>query len=351
MYRFLSSGGDNSLAPGCRVRVLGRPSPGAKSAACVPGLATKSLLLLLLALVVASCGGRGGEEGSARSAGPSAGYADEASPEPGLEAPPGSGAEGKATAGAAASSSASPAGSRVGAQGGAVLPGFDGEKIVKTAELGLRSTNVRGDASRAQEVAARFGGRVTSSRIDGGGDTASADLVLSVPSPEFEGALDELRGLGEVATDTVGGEDVTEEFVDLESRERNLLAAEESLLRLYEKATSVDDALSIERELTNLRGQVEVVQGRIQFLKDRTTTSRISLTIQPVEKPVEPRSALEPARVVSAAWNASLRFLGTVAAACISVVVFGWWLAPPLLAAGLWWTRRSSGHPGPTQNP
>jgi hypothetical protein len=61
-----------------------------------------------------------------------------------------------------------------------------------------------------------------------------ADLILSVPSERFEDALDELRrGLGEgVATDTVSGQDVTEEYVDPQSCERNLLAADQSLLAL-----------------------------------------------------------------------------------------------------------------------
>ena len=58
-------------------------------------------------------------------------------------------------------------------------------------------------------------------------------LILSVPSDRFEDALDELRGLGEeVATDTVSGQDVTEEYVDSQSCERKLLAADQSLLDL-----------------------------------------------------------------------------------------------------------------------
>ncbi len=304
-------------------------------------------LFLLLALALTSCGGAGEGGSSAQSSGPADGKASERS---GLAAPSGTGVEGGASAGAMASSSASEIGPEPSSEAGSVLPGFDGERIIKTAELGIRSEDVRATASRAQEVAARFGGGVTSSRIDGGDDEpASADLVLSVPSARFEAALDDLRGLGNTWTDIVGGEDVTEEFVDLQSRERNLLAAEVSLLRLYAEAESVDDALSIERELTNVRGQVEVVQGRIQFLEDRTTTSRIAIRIQPVEKPADSGPALEPARVVSAAWNASLSFLGTVTGAAISVVVFGWWLVPFLIVAVVWWLRRP-GHSSPTQS-
>jgi uncharacterized protein DUF4349 len=155
--------------------------------------------------------------------------------------------------------------------------------VVKTAELGVRSRDVRGSAEEARRVAERFGGEVLSSRVYAGSGPVSADLVLSVPSDEFEAALDELRGLGErVTTDTVEGQDVTEEFVDLESRERNLLAAEESLLELYDRAESVEDTLTVERELTDIRGQIEEVQGRIQYLERRTATSEIVLHLEPV---------------------------------------------------------------------
>ena len=77
-------------------------------------------------------------------------------------------------------------------------------KIVKTAELGLRAEQVRDSAARAQQIAAQFGGSVLSSQVNQGERYVSADLVLVVPSPEFEKALDELRELGkEVTTDTV----------------------------------------------------------------------------------------------------------------------------------------------------
>jgi hypothetical protein len=135
-----------------------------------------------------------------------------------------------------------------------------GRKVVKTADLGLRSKEVRESAARAQQVAATAGGTVLSSQVYKNGDSVTADLVLSVPSEEFETALDELRGLGQkVTTDSISGQDVTEEYVDLQSRERNLEATEESLLRLYDRAGSVEEALSIQRELTGVRGEIELV--------------------------------------------------------------------------------------------
>jgi hypothetical protein len=131
-----------------------------------------------------------------------------------------------------------------------------GRKVVKTAELGLLSEEVRRSAARAQQVAATAGGTILSSQVYRSDDSVTADLVLSVPSGEFERVLDELRSLGEkVTTDSISGQDVTEEYVDLKSRERNLRATEESLLRLYDRAENVDEALSIQHELTTVRGR------------------------------------------------------------------------------------------------
>lgn len=228
-----------------------------------------------------------------------------------------------------------------------VVGGFD-RMVVKTAELGVRAEDVRGSAEEAREVSARYGGEVLSSRVYAGSGPVSADLVLSVPSGEFEVALDELRGLGtRIITDTVEGQDVTEEFVDLESRERNLLAAEESLLTLYERAESVDDTLTVERELTEIRGQIEEVQGRVQYLERRTASSEIILRLEPVATAAPPQQAWSPSLVAARAWNASLLVLQTAATATISAVVFCWWLFPPAVVGLLLWRRgRIAGQAG-----
>jgi hypothetical protein len=222
------------------------------------------------------------------------------------------------------------------------IPEDFGRKVVKTANLGLRSEEVRQSAAQAQQVAATAGGTVFSSQVYRSEDSVTAQLILSVPSEEFERVLDELRGLGEkVTTDTVSGQDVTEEYVDLESRERNLRATEESLLGLYNKAGSVEEALSIQRELTNVRGEIELVQGRIKYLDQHTAYSQITLDIQPVTSPPPPKPAWNPGDVAAHAWTASLGLLQAIATALISAIVFGWWLAPVLVGGLLWWRRRN----------
>ena len=227
-----------------------------------------------------------------------------------------------------------------------------GRKIVKTADLGLRSEEVRQSAAQAQQLAASAGGTVLSSQVYGSDDSVTAQLVLSVPSEEFERVLDELRGLGEkVTTDSVSGQDVTEEYVDLQSRERNLRATEESLLRLYDRAENVEEALAIQRELTTVRGEIELVQGRIKYLDQRSAYSQITLNIQPVTSPPPPKPTWDPGEVVEQAWDASLAVLQVMATAIISAVVFGWWLAPVLIGGLLWWRRRNRDPRPPATEP
>jgi hypothetical protein len=288
-----------------------------------------ALVLFLLALALTACSSAGEE---AQSDGETA-VKDRAV---GV-AKPESGAEVAATGDAATGETAP----------GSVVPQEDfGRKIINTAQLGISSKDVRGEAARAQQVAARFGGTTLSAQTYRSDNATHADLVISVPSEHFEDALDELRGLGEeVTTDTVSGQDVTEEYVDLQSRERNLLAAEQSLLDLYNRADDVQDALSIQRELTAVRGEIEQVQGRMQYLKQSSDMSQISLSIQPVASPPKPPPAWDPALIVARAWTASLTILQALASIILGTLVFGWWIIPPL-ALGAWWLRRRLRRPG-----
>ena len=260
------------------------------------------------------------------------------------------GIESEPESGAAASSSAQSDGPASGGGADSTEGDFD-RRVIKTAELGIRSEAVRESAEEAQRTVAQLGGNVQDSQISRGGGRVRADLTLTVPSGEFEAALDELRGLGgRVTADAVEGRDVTEEFVDLQSRERNLLATEESLLKLYDESEDVNDTLSIQRELTNVRGEIERVQGRIQYLEQRTATSRIELSIDPVEEAAAPPT-WSAAAVVNQAWEASLGFLQVVATAFLSVAVFSWWLVPLLVLGLVWWRARIRREPDPTGSP
>lgn len=291
-------------------------------------------VLVFLAFCLGACSG-GGSGGAQGSGGGDSG-SDQVMEE---DVASGAGSSGELAESAAGSAGGDLAESAGSGDDAAALPEDFDRRIIRSAELGIRAEDVRASAARAGDLAEQFGGSVLESNVnEDGDDGAYADLVISVPAQEFENVLDELRALpGKVTTDSVSGQDVTEEFVDLESRERNLLAAEASLLKLYERAESVEDTLVVERELTNVRGQIEQAQGRIKFLESRTEFSRISLSVTPVPKPVDP--AWQPSRVAADAWEASLAVLQGAATAIITVLVFGWWFVPILVMGAVLWKR------------
>jgi len=85
-----------------------------------------------------------------------------------------------------------------------------------------------------------------------------------------------------VQNDIASGQDVSQEYVDLQSRLTNLEATAARIREFLDKATKVADALEINRQLSDVEGQIEEVKGRMQYLKDRSAFSTIALTLNPV---------------------------------------------------------------------
>jgi len=111
-------------------------------------------------------------------------------------------------------------------------------------------------------------------------------FVIRLPSDYFESAMETFRDLGEVSTEDVTTRDVTEEYVDLDSRLRNLQAQEEQYLALLEKAWEIEDILLIQKELERVRGEIERLLGRMKYLEDQATLSTIRIEYN--EKEPEP---------------------------------------------------------------
>src|SRR5260370_11222615 len=138
--------------------------------------------------------------------------------------------------------------------------------------------------AQARQIAPRGGGFVSASntRVEkvGDQDRMVADLTLQVRSDAADATLSDLRNLGKVTTETSGSQDVTEEYVDLTSNLRNLQASESAILKLMDKATQIQDVLALQRHLTNLRGQIERIQGRQTYLERPSDIATITFYLR-----------------------------------------------------------------------
>jgi hypothetical protein len=83
--------------------------------------------------------------------------------------------------------------------------------------------------------------------------------------------------MGDVVARNVTAEDVTEEFFDLDVRLKSSRAVRDRLEQLLQKATKVEDSVLIERELTRVVGEIERIEGRMKFLRDRASYSTITV--------------------------------------------------------------------------
>lgn len=192
--------------------------------------------------------------------------------------------------------------------GAATLPGV-GPSVIKTAEIALEieRDGFEDALQEATAVASAEGGFVLSSSVQGG-EGRRGSIVLRVPSDRFEAALASLRGLGSVERERVSGEDVGQEFVDLEARLRNLRAQEAVLLRLMNQAQSVTDTIRVQKELTGIQLEVERIRGRLRYLEDQTSFGTISVSMAEagVVAPQEPS-------IIAKAWERAVEgFLSVI---------------------------------------
>lgn len=198
----------------------------------------------------------------------------------------------------------------------AALPDI-GPSIIKTAKIAIEveGDTFQGSVQEAIDTAERHGGFVLSSQI-GSDDERTGSIVVRVPAEQFESALSELKGLaveGGVTSQKVSGQDVSQEFVDLQSRLRNFEAQETVLLGLMEKAATVSDSIRVQRELGNVQLEIEQLRGRLNFLEDQTQYSTITLGMSEAgaAKP-------EPAGAIEKAWqNAKDTFAAVVTAVIV----------------------------------
>lgn len=168
--------------------------------------------------------------------------------------------------------------------------------IIRNADMSLVVEDVLEARDEIASLAERLGGWVVNSNIYGEEEEMRGWISFRIPSDKFEQALAELRALAvRVTSESTSTQDITEEYVDLESRLRNAEAAEGQYLALLDKAETVEDTIKIYEALTRIRYDIEQIKGRMQYLERLVAMSQISVNL-------EPSITLRP--LVSPVWSA-----------------------------------------------
>ena len=158
--------------------------------------------------------------------------------------------------------------------------------IVKNANIRLMVEDTNVAIDRALQVVGDAGGYIVSSQVwyqdYYGNNLKYASVTIGVPVDEFEIVMRRLRGLAvDVLDETATGEDVTDQYVDLQSQVTNLEATRARIQEFLKDAKTVDEALRVNQELANIEAQIEQIKGRMNYLNDRSAYSTITVNFEP----------------------------------------------------------------------
>ncbi len=155
------------------------------------------------------------------------------------------------------------------------------QKIIKTGYLSLSVEHADAAASSLAALATGMGGYVQNSSLEERTDgTKFGSVVIRIPSARFDDALAESKKLAtQVKSENVGGQDVTEQYTDLEAQLRNAKAQETEYLNILKKAQNVQDILSVQSYLGGVRSQIESLQGRLKYLGNQTSYATLSVSL------------------------------------------------------------------------
>ncbi len=155
-----------------------------------------------------------------------------------------------------------------------------GRRIIRQATLDIQLDDVDQAVARLTEVVEAAGGYVADTQVHSDGQgTTRATITAYVPPAAFGPTLRDVERVGRPTARRVTGQDVSEEFVDLEARVRNLERHEAQLLDFMGKAQKVADLVSLESEVARVRGEIERLTGRIRFLRARAEMASIQVSL------------------------------------------------------------------------
>jgi len=208
-------------------------------------------------------------------------------------------------------------------------------KIIRTGSITLEVESIADTMDEIAEVADELGGYMVSSHKSEGEKEISGYITIRVPADRFEEAFEKLRQLAiNVPYESTEARDITEEYVDLEARLHNLEATEAQYLALLEKAETVEEMLKVQRELSNVRGEIERIEGRMKYLERTSDMALIEVSLRETKGLAEPWSA---SNTLKSAVRGLTTFGRGLATAFIWLGIFCWIWIPPLV---IWLRRR-----------
>lgn len=170
----------------------------------------------------------------------------------------------------------------------AVSPNVDNQierKIIKTGDIRFETASVKQTQSVITNAVTGLGGYISNDNVYNSEDRTTYHIVVRVPADKFDELLAKIsEDVKKFDSKNIDLQDVTEEFIDVETRIKTKKDLESRYKELLAKATAVSDILSIEKEMGTLRTDIEAIEGRLKYLKDRVNFSTLTIEFYHIMK-------------------------------------------------------------------
>jgi len=166
---------------------------------------------------------------------------------------------------------------RAGKEGDNMTEARADRMLIWKACLTIQVTDVNKAVCEATAQAEGQGGYVEQKSDQG---EESASVTLRVPSKAFKTAVSSLESLGKVTSRNLTGEDITEQYVDVDAHLKNLILLRDRLKQHLDKAADIKDIVAIETELNRVQTDIDSLQGRIKSLKGKVDYATVELNLQ-----------------------------------------------------------------------
>lgn len=143
--------------------------------------------------------------------------------------------------------------------------------IIYTATMQVSVFNLKDAMERAEAMPTKYGGFVQ--------NMSGSYFVMRIPSEQLRPAMEEVAGLGIVDNRTLDAQDVTEEYLDIETRIEVLEVTQKQMMELLTKARTVEEALQVRRALDEITMELEVLKGRLRRLASLVSFSTLTLNL------------------------------------------------------------------------
>jgi hypothetical protein len=160
---------------------------------------------------------------------------------------------------------------------------FEERMVIYNAYISIETSDIGGTFEKVKNLAGKYGGYVAGSSRSTQGMQERAEIILRIPKDEFRSAIKEIESYGKLLDERTSSEDITERYVDLKARLSNLQKQEKRLNEILSMAKNVEEILQVERELTRVRGEIESLQGQINYLERNVEMS--SVVVNLIEPP------------------------------------------------------------------